>query len=129
DIYWISRSGYLPNQLISYANALICYIAKCDVKQYMNLLNINTRNLFQKDFEFLSKTHDTELTENKILECESIFRIGNQITDAFERRNFDDVIRASKLTLERDPKNVIALNNIGYALLQQKKYKEALEQF
>jgi tetratricopeptide (TPR) repeat protein len=129
DIYWISRSGYLPNQLISYANALICYITKCDVKNYYSMLNRNTIDLFKKDFEFLRKTHDTELSEDKVQEYELTFKIGSRITDGFEKRNFDEVIIASKLTLEKNPKNIAAFNNIGYALLQQKKYQEAIEQF
>lgn len=129
DIYWISRSGYLPNQLISYANALICYITGCDVKKYVTLLNSNTRDLFQKDFEFLSKTHDTELTEDKVIAYESTFRISKQISDGFDNRNFDEVIKASKLLLETNPKSITALNNIGYALLEQRRYQEAIDQF
>jgi tetratricopeptide (TPR) repeat protein len=129
DIYWIGRSGYLPNQLISYANALICYIVDHDAKNYISVLNRNTIDLFKKDFEFLSNTHDTTLTKDKVLECESTYKIGKQITDGFEKRNFDEVIIASRLSLEKNPKNIAAFNNIGYALLQQKKYKEAIDQF
>lgn len=129
DIYWISRSGYLPNQLISYANALICYITEHDVKNYNSVLNGNTIDLFKKDFEFLSNTHDTSLTKDKVLECELTFKIGSQIADGFEGRNFDEVIIASKRYLEKNPKNTSAFNNIGYALLQQKKYEEAIDQF
>jgi tetratricopeptide (TPR) repeat protein len=129
DIYWISRSGYLPSQLISYANALICYITKCDIKNYESVLNRNTIDLFKKDFEFLNNTHDTELTEDKVGEYELTFKIGKQITEGFEKRNFNDVIKASELSLERNSKNISAFNNIGYALLQQKKYQEAIDQF
>jgi tetratricopeptide (TPR) repeat protein len=129
DIYWVSRSGYLPNQLISYANALICYITKYDVKRYLSLLNTNTIDLFKKDFEFLTKTHDTELTEDKVLAYELAFKVGKQVSEGFEKRNFDDVIEACTKILENDPKNTSALNNIGYSLLQQRKYKEAIEHF
>lgn len=129
DIYGISRSGYLPNQLISYANALICYITECNVNNYTSLLNGNTIDLFKKDFEFLSNTNDTVLTKDKVLESELTFKIGKQISDGFEKRNFDDVIEGSKKLLETNSKNIAAFNNIGYALLQQKKYQEAIDQF
>lgn len=129
DFYWISRSGYLPNQLISYANALICYITGHEMNNYYAVLNANTKNLFEKDFEFLSNTNDTKLTKDKVLESESTFKIGKQITDGFRKRNFDEVMEVSKKLLETDPKNIAAFNNIGYALLQQKKYEEAIDQF
>ncbi len=129
DIYWISRSGYLPNQLISYANALICYITEHDEKEYNTVLNGNTIDLFKKDIEFLSNTNDTALIKDKVLESELTFKIGKQITDGFEKRNFDEVIEGSKKLLETNSKNIAAFNNIGYALLQQKKYQEAIDQF
>jgi len=83
DIYWISRSGYLPNQLISYANALICYITEHDSNNYNAVLNGNTNDLFKKDFEFLINTNDTSLTKDKVSESELAFKIGKQITDGF----------------------------------------------
>jgi tetratricopeptide (TPR) repeat protein len=129
DIYWISRSGYLPNQLISYANALICYITEHDVNNYKAVLNGNTIDLFKKDFEFLINTKDTALTKDKVSESELTFKIGKQITDGFEKRNFDEVIEGCKKLLDTNPKNIAAFNNIGYALLQQKKYQEAIDQF
>lgn len=129
DIYWISRAGYLPPQVISYANALICYITHHDAKNYVTLLNRNTSDLFKKDFEFLIKTHDTELTAHKVLQYELTFKINKRINEGFEKRDFDEVIKASMLSLEKNPKNNLTFNGIGYAMLLQKKYAEAIEQF
>lgn len=129
DIYWISRSGYLPSQLISYTNALICFITKHEVNNYIKVLNGNTIDLFKKDYEFLSNTNDTALSKDKILESELTFTIGKQISEGFDKRNFNEVIVGSKRLLETNPKNTTAFNNIGYALLQQKRYEEAIDQF
>jgi tetratricopeptide (TPR) repeat protein len=129
ELYWMGRTGYLPNQLISYANALICYLTEHDVNSYLSVLNTNTRELFKQDFEFLTNTNDTTLTRDKVSESESIYRIGKQITEGFEKRIFNNVIEAGSELLETDPKNIVAFNNIGYALLQQKKYQEAINQF
>lgn len=129
SIYWMSRSGYLPDQLISYANALICYITEYDANNYNTVLNSNTKELFKKDYGFLSKTNDTTVTKEKILESLFIFKITKQINEGFEKRKFDEVIVASKELLERNPKDISAFNNVGYALLQQKKYEKAIDQF
>lgn len=129
DIYWISRSGYLPNQLISYANALICYITEYDENKYNSVLNGNTNDLFKQDIEFLKNTNDTTLTKDKVLECEFTFKIGKQINEGFEKENYEEVIEGCKKLLETNPKYIAAFNNIGYALLKQKKYQEAIDQF
>lgn len=129
DIYWISRSGYLPNQLISYANALICYITQQDSNNYNNFLNGNTIDLFKKDIEYLYNTNDTILTRAKVCESELSFKISKQISEGFAQGNFDEVINGSKKLLEKNPKNIDAFNNIGYALLLQKEYQEAIKQF
>lgn len=129
DTYWIGRTGYLPNPIISYANALICYITEHDVKNYYAVLNGNTIDLFKKDFEFLINTNDTTLTKHQVQESELTYKIGQLITDSFAKRDFEGAIEAGKKLLNINPTNVGALNNIGYALLQQKKYPEAIEEF
>jgi tetratricopeptide (TPR) repeat protein len=129
DIYWISRAGYLPNQLISYANALMCYITGYNERTYYEYLNNNTLDLFKKDFEFLTKTNDTALTKEKVEECEQTFKVVKQVEEAFVAKNFDEVIEVCTRVLEKKPKDLVAINNIGYALLQQKKYQEAISQF
>jgi predicted Zn-dependent protease len=129
DGYWISRSGYLQDQVISYANALICYITEHNAHNYQVVLNANTNALFRKDYEFLQNTGDTALTKRQVSESEWIFQIGRKINEGFQKRDFDEVIEASKKLVEANSKDIGAINNIGYALLQQKKYQEAIDQF
>ena len=129
NIYWVSRSGYLPNQVVSYANALICYITEHDSNKYIEALNSNTKGLFKQDYDFLSNTQDTTLTKYQVLESVGIFNMLERISDGFEKRNFDNVIAACNELLELKPNDAAACNNIGYALLQQKKYQEAISQF
>lgn len=129
DEYYIGRSGYLPNEVIAYANALLCYISNKNPSDYSSFLNTNTRSLFQKDFEYLKQTGDTILTADKVAEANKLFRLYEGTTDGFKNRDFDKVVLASKTLLEINPKNTAALNNWGYGLLLQKKYEEAIEKF
>jgi len=129
DAYWIGRSGYLPNELISYSNALICYITEHDIEKYLPLLNPNTKALFKQDYEFLINTGDTLLTKDKVKSCEIAFETDRQIAEGFEIKNFDLVIGGCKKILQVNPQNSAAYNNLGYALLSQKKYEEAVEVF
>ena len=129
DVNWMGRSGYLPNQLISYTNALICYITGNNPADYLSQLNYNTSDLFKQDYDFLVNTNDTILTKYEVSESESKFKITESIIENFKNRNFNEVIIASKAFLKIHPNDVVFLNNIGYALLQQKKYKEAIEEF
>ena len=123
------RLGYLPNQIISYTNALICYLTESDAKEMKHFLNQNTNDLFQRDLDFLTHTRDTILTRDMIVACDRKFRITKQIESAFERRNFDEVIDLCNELLERNSKDAWAYCNIGYSLLQQKMYVKAIEFF
>lgn len=130
DINWISRSGYLPNQVISYANALLCYIkGHEDISNYLSHFNTNTKELFRNDFSFLITTDDTLLTKEKVSELEEVFQIRMQIEKGFDSREFNKIIEACSQLILRNNKDVSAYNNIGYALLQQKNYDEAIDQF
>lgn len=129
DIYWITRTGYLPQQMISYANALICYITGYDSKIYIAELNGNTKDLFKQDYEFLCKTNNTSLTKDKLTEIVRIHKMSDQIEKGFGTRNFEGVIAACKELIKDNPQNNAVVNDYGYALLQQKNYHEAIEQF
>lgn len=129
DIYWIGRNGYLPNEIISYTNALICYITQKNPSEYLEYLNTNTNELFRQDYAFLKKTNDTLLTKDKVAGSQEIYEIYKQINNGFSNKNFDSVIEASNKLLQINPKNTGAYNNLGYALLMQKKYDEAIVQF
>jgi len=125
----IFRSGYLPNEMISYANALMCYITKQTPDRYIPFLNRNTNELFRNDFKFLATTDDTKLTSEKVSEYVHLYGVHQQATIGYRNRNFGEVIDAYNKLLELNPNNSNAFNNIGYALLQQKKYQEAIPYF
>lgn len=127
--YWTSRVGYLPSQLISYMNALICYITETDVHSYLGLLNSNTIDLFKKDYEFLALTGDTALTPEKLLEHDQTFQHFAKIQQHLDHRNYEQVIAESEALLRHLPGDIGAYNTWGYALLAQKKYSEAIHQF
>lgn len=129
DFYWVSRSGYLPPQMISYANALICHISGKQPRDILPLLNRNTAGLFRKDFEYISHTGDTLLSESSVKTADTKFQLNLQISRGFENRAFDEVVDAGKKMLEVDLKDISAYNYIGYALLQQKEYVEAITNF
>lgn len=126
---WIGRTGYLSNEVISYSNALICYITGKDAKTYLPFLNTNTKALFKQDYEYLATTGDTLLTREEVTRCETVFETGNQIAEGFEKKNYDQVIEGCEKLLRANPENASAYNCLGYALLSQKKYEEAIEAF
>lgn len=127
DTNWIGRTGYLPNEIISYTNALVCYITEHDEASYYAVLNSNTNSLFRGDYEFLKNTNDTLLTKSKVQECEETYTIGSHIDAGFNSRDYEKVIEYSQRLLDANPQNAYTLNNVGYALLMQSKYEEAIQ--
>jgi tetratricopeptide (TPR) repeat protein len=126
---WLTKTGYLQSQIISYTNALLCYITEKDYSVYTPYLNYNTKELFTKDFEYLTNTNDTILNKVKVQECLDKFTNNKIITESFEKRDFEKVIEATKKLIELNPKEYGLYNTLGYGLLQQKKYKEAIIEF
>ncbi|MES2616576.1 MAG: tetratricopeptide repeat protein [Bacteroidota bacterium] len=126
--YWVKRIGYLSEPVISYSSALICYITGRDYRNYIDFLNDNTKFLFRQDCEFLINTDDTELTEDRLAESEIIYDITCKIENNLLKGNHDAVIEAAYLRLKKIPKDRYSYNTIGYSLIQQKKYDEAIIQ-
>lgn len=129
DINWMSRSGILPNEIISYSNALICYITNNEADKFSQYLNDNTKELFKKDYEFLFQTNDTLLIKEAVLHSESVYKINEQINDGYNQKDYSKVLEQSKILLEMDSKSMIALCNIAYSLQQQKNYAEAIKYY
>ena len=128
--YWqMSRTGYLPNEVISYTNALLCFMSGQKPEDYKPYLNTNTRALFLKDYQFLQKTQDTLFTEAKVVESENIYLAYQTMDNGFKNQQFDEVIKAASQLLDFNKRDQGLINNIGYALLQQKKYEEAITEF
>ena len=53
----------------------------------------------------------------------------DQANELFLKKKIDDAIKKYTKILENNPKNLIALNNIGYALSKLKKFDIALEYY
>ncbi len=129
DVRWMRRIGYLPNQIISYANALICYITEFNTDGIIPYLNLNTKGLFQKDVDFLFNTRNTLLTGDMMAAYDKKFKTTGEIEKAFEARDFDKAIDMSNVLLHSNAKDTWAYCNIGYALLQKREYGRAIEFF
>jgi tetratricopeptide (TPR) repeat protein len=126
---WYGRYGYLLNEVISYANALICYISGKDAELYGKYLNANTRSMFLNDFAYLKKTNETALTRKELERCQSVHQLCQLVAEGFKSRSFDQVIEAANKLKPHQQYHWYIYNNIGYALLQQKKYASAIEYF
>lgn len=95
DANWLGRLGYLKNEVISYANALICYCTGNNASTYKSLLNNNTQRLFEEDYQFLISTNDTLLSKSQVTKSEAAYKIAKQINKGFDTRDFALVIEAN----------------------------------
>jgi tetratricopeptide (TPR) repeat protein len=125
---WLVKTGYLQSQIISYTNALLCHIMEKDCEVYAPYLNQNTRELFINDFNYLKNTNDS-IDRWTINNAIATYENNKKINESFETRDFQAAIDASKTLLKITPKSYALLNTIGYALIQQKKYEEAIVEF
>lgn len=123
----IGKSGYLPVHFIAYANACLCYIMNDDHKKYYEYLSTDSRSLFKQNCEFLEYTNDTELYKGKIEELLEIYDIYMQTKKMFEKREFTSIIELCILGLHKHPNHLGMKCNLGYAYLQSKEYKKAIE--
>jgi hypothetical protein len=101
---WLSRLGYLPNEVISYANALLCYITEHDPADIIAHLNTNTRELFEQDHKYLISTGDTFLSKARIYQSDQLFLAYEKISDGFREKNFDVVIETANSLLSKKGK-------------------------
>lgn len=116
----------IPNEVISYANALICYISEHEADTYERYLNENTKELFRNDYAYLIDSDDTLLTKDKVNEYELLYRIDKEINESFDNRNFVRVVEICNEELSKDSKSLQANLNLAFALMMQKKYKDAI---
>lgn len=123
------RMGYLPNPMISYANALLCYITGFDPADVIVFLNSNTRELFKQDYNYLITTNDTLLTKAQIQKSDQLFHDYKKITQAWKEKNFDFLIETANNLLYKYVDDEFLLNYIGYAYIEKKQYHAAIEAF
>ncbi|WP_375303923.1 tetratricopeptide repeat protein [Niastella sp. OAS944] len=121
--------GYLPIPMISYANALLCYITEYDPAKVIAHLNGNTRELFKQDYNYLITTNDTLLTKAHIQKSEQQFLDHTNIYKAWKEKNFDFIIETANTLLNKDANDDYLLNIVGYAYIQTKQYRAAIDAF
>jgi len=129
DRDFMMRLGYLPNPMISYANALLCYITGYDPANVIAHLNVNTRELFKRDYNYLITTNDTLLTKAHIQECDQFFHTWKKLRNASKEKNYDLIIETCNSLLGKDSNDEFWLNYIGRANTQKKQYHAAIDAF
>jgi Tfp pilus assembly protein PilF len=121
--------SYLPNPMISYANALLCYITEFDPATVIAHLNGNTRELFKRDYNYLITTNDTLLTKAHIQKSDQQFHDHAMIYKAWKEKNFDFIIKNANNLLSKDANDDFLLNIVGYAYIETKQYRAAIDAF
>jgi tetratricopeptide (TPR) repeat protein len=121
--------SYLPIPIISYANALLCYITGYDPALIIPHLNGNTRKLFERDYNYLITTNDTLLTKEQIQKSDQQFQEHTMIYKAWKEKNFNFIIETANNLLNKDANNDYLLNIIGYAYIETKQYRAAIDAF
>ncbi|WEK34290.1 MAG: tetratricopeptide repeat protein [Candidatus Pseudobacter hemicellulosilyticus] len=127
--HWVIRSGNLKMEVISYANALLCYIAEADPTAVTVQLNTNTRELFQQDSQYLRETGDTFLTAEEIARQVDTYHGFKAINDAYDAHDLDGALAACKKELDLKPEETSLHNYYGYILLRKKEYGLAVDSF
>ena len=123
------RLGYLPMPMISYANALLCYITEYDPAKVIAHLNGNTRELFKQDYNYLTTTNDTLLTKEHIQKSDQQFHDYKKINNAWNEKNFDLLIETANSLLGKDGDDDFLLTYMGYAFIEKKEYHAAIDIF
>ena len=123
------RFSYLPIPIVSYANALLCYITGYDAARVIPHLNGNTRKLFERDYHYLITTNDTILTKEHIQKSEEQFHDHRKINEAWKEKNFDLLIETANSLLGKGTDDDFLLNYIGYAYIEKKEYHAAIDAF
>lgn len=126
---WTQRNSSLTDEYLAYINALLCYITQTNIEGIAVHLNTNTHELCRRNYEYLVATKNTSLTPGTIKERETIHDAWQKMDEGFKNRQFDQAIAACNILLNKQYRIADAYNGIGYALLQQKKYREAIEIF
>jgi tetratricopeptide (TPR) repeat protein len=130
DSWSWSKSGYLSQMEWAYALALFAHIKEEENPNWISFLSRNIKSDFIKSTNFIRSNPDKIFkSKSKSRENNQQNEIENKINKSSANRNFEEVIIAYKKLLESNPNSKGTYNNIGYAMIQQKKYSEAIEYF
>ncbi len=128
DGTWINRTGYMRSQMIAYANALLCFITDRDCKEFEPYLNLNTKDFFRNDYGYLKDGNHTFLDKWQVEMLLTLHKNRKIIEDGFEKREFEKVIESARKLVSIKPSSSL-YNSLGYALMQLKRYQEAIVEF
>lgn len=126
---WKLNTGYLSKELISYANATVCYITGKNPKDISPLLNSNTHDAFIADVDYLAGTNDTYLKPEQIAYHNELYLLRKEIDEYTDAQNTAGAISALKQLLAKTPNDVVSLNNLGYNYLILKDFDTAISWF
>lgn len=129
ELSQVTRIGYLPINLISYANALVCFISGKRAEDFIQHINHNTWQLFKQDYEYLAETNDTLLNPYKIKLCNEVYRAGKEIDEAYKNKKYEDAIKPTLFLIEQNPKNSNIYNSLGYTKMLLEDYTAAIADF
>lgn len=124
-----TKTGYLPSEVIGYTNALLCFITGKNCDDYSPYLNQNTNEIFISDFQYLQKTNDTLLDRAQVEKNIAVYKNNRLVDTAFKEKRFEQAEGAIRNLIAINPKDFTLYNQLGYALLQQKKYAAAIIEF
>lgn len=129
DVYWVNRVEFLPNQIIGYSSALICYVTGKSIDKYCNYLNLNVKKYLRNDHEYLIESNDTYLTKTQLEISGNIHRLIKRMESGFNRKDYADAILAANELLKLKQDDEYVYTNLGYALMKQENYQDAIKQF
>jgi tetratricopeptide (TPR) repeat protein len=130
--YWgWSRSGYLSQLQWGYSLALFSHLREEENPEWVNFVSENIKGAFTKSLRFI-QNNLVEIYKQRgtSLKSESEKKdLISEIKEATQNRNFEKLIILYTELLNKNPNNKLVCNNLGYTLIKQKKYPEAIAYF
>lgn len=123
---YYTKIGYLNESATAYANALICKISKTNPDKIFHYFSENADKYFRQSIDYLNNTSHFDFQELKMNKADLIFQSWKKIEHGFKNKDIELVIDACQKLLLEQPKNLLVLNNLGYAMILSENYKEAI---
>jgi tetratricopeptide (TPR) repeat protein len=124
----LTRDGLYFDKAV-YASAILCLIRNVSYLEILPMLSSGTALHFRHEAELLEKFGETRVTKQEILRSMKIAEVADEYSRIESATDFDKKL---ELLLQIDSlhtNDYKIANNIGYILLQQKNYEQAIEWF
>lgn len=112
-----------------YASAILCLIKKVDYKEILPMLSSRAALYFRHEAELLATFRETSVTPQETARWMKIAELSDEYAHIESPTDFDKKL---SLLLQIDsvkPNDYMIVNDVGYVLLQQKHYAQAVEWF